>query len=292
MSDPKHSVGNERLTAALLLVLLVACGNESPTAGSDADEVPMGNVRPLEEVSASGPPVITDITSSSAVLVFDSSVPLVCSVIYGKTTDYGLIATDDDMLGAHSQHNPFMPGLEPDTEYHYRVQGTAADGALYVSEDMTFRTPAEDPGPEVNLLTAAAGARVIAVSSNFGGAADDERWGAGSAVDDSPGTAWSSAGDGDDAFMEIELAGPARLHAVEVWTRSMSNNTAQIFAFTLTTDADQTLGPFDLADASQAYRFDIDVVATSLRFDVVSSNGGNTGLVEFAAFGMFLDAGS
>ncbi len=246
-------------------------------------------IRPLEEVSSSGPPVITSVTGSSAILVFDSSVPLACAVIYGKTTDYGLIATDDDMLGgAHSEHSPFMPGLEPDTEYHYRVQGTAADGALYVSEDMTFRTP-EDPGPEVNLLSAAAGARIVAVSSNFGGAANDERWGAGSAIDDSPGTAWSSAGDGDQAFIEISLAGPARLRAIEVWTRSMTNNTAQIFSFTITTDADETIGPFDLADASQAYRFEIDTVASSLRFDVVSSNGGNTGLVEFAAFGALLD---
>ena len=29
--------------------------------------------------------------------------------------------------GAHSEHSPLMPGLEPDTEYHYRVQGTADD---------------------------------------------------------------------------------------------------------------------------------------------------------------------
>ena len=44
-----------------------------------------------------------------------------------------------------------------------------------------------------------------------------------------------------------------------------------------------------MADAVQAYRSDIDVTSSSLRFDVVSSNGGNTGLVEFAAFGTLLD---
>ena len=272
-------------TALAACALATGCDSDSPTAASQ-DSL----VRPLEEVSASGPPVITNITVSSSVLLFDSSVPLVCAVIYGKTTDYGLIATDDDMLGgAHSEHHPLMPGLEADTDYHYRVQGTAADGTLYVGEDMTFRTPAAEAGPEVNLLSAAAGARIVAVSSNFGGAADDERWGADSAIDDSPGTAWSSASDGDEAFIEIALAGRARLHAVEVWTRSMSNNTAQIFSFTLTTDAGQTLGPLDLEDATQAYRFEIDAAASSLRFDVASSNGGNTGLVEFAAFGTLLD---
>ena len=280
-------VNSIALVSVLLSASLASCGSDSPT--TSADQSPP--VRPLEEVSASGPPVITGVTGANAILVFDSSIPLVCAVVYGETTEYGLIATDDDMLGgAHTDHHPFMPGLEPDTEYHYRVQGSAADGTLYVGEDMTFRTSAaDDGGPEANLLSASAGARIVAVSSNFGGGADDETWGAASAVDDNAGSAWSSAGDGDEAFIEIALAGRARLHAVEVWTRSMANGTAQIFSFTLTTDAGDVLGPFELADAAQAHRFEIDIVASSLRFDVVTSNGGNTGLVEFAAFGTLLD---
>ncbi len=64
----------------------------------------------------------------------------------------------------------------------------------------------------------------------------------------------------------------------------MSNNTAQIFKFTLTTDKGEVLGPFELPDASKPYRFAIDVTAKSLRLDVVASNGGNVGLVEFAAY--------
>jgi len=69
----------------------------------------------------------------------------------------------------------------------------------------------------------------------------------------------------------------------------MSNGTAQIFAFTVTTDSAEVLGPFTLEDAAQAYRFDVDVVARSLRLDVVDSSGGNTGLVEFAAFGTHVE---
>jgi hypothetical protein len=65
----------------------------------------------------------------------------------------------------------------------------------------------------------------------------------------------------------------------------MSDGTAQIFAFTLTTDSGQVLGPFTLQDAEQAYRFDVNVTARSLRLDVADSSGGNTGLVEFAAYG-------
>jgi hypothetical protein len=81
------------------------------------------------------------------------------------------------------------------------------------------------------------------------------------------------------------LAKKAQLHAVEVWTRLMSDGTAQVFAFTLTTDGGEVLGPFTLHDAAQAYRFEVNVIARSLRLDVVDSSGGNTGLVEFAAYG-------
>jgi hypothetical protein len=257
-----------------------------PPPTPDAGRGVAYEIRSIEEVSVSGPPQIVDITDSDAVLVFESSIPLACSVVYGKTTDYGQVAVDQDMDGgAHTDHHPLLLGLGPDTEYHYRVQGTAADGTLYVGEDGTFRTlPAEEEA-EVNLASLEAGAQVVAVSSSFGGAANDGPWGADSALDGNRGTAWSSNGDGNDAFIEIELAQPAQLYAVEIWTRSMSDGTAQILAFTLTTDAGDVLGPFDLPDATQLYRFELDVVARSLRLDVVESSGGNTGLVEFAVYG-------
>jgi hypothetical protein len=256
-------------------------------AGADtAGEYAGYDIRPIEEVSASGPPQVIDITDRDAVLVFESGVPLACSVVYGKTTTYGQISVDQDMNGgAHTDHHPLLAGLEPDTEYHYRVQGSAPNGTLYIGEDMTFRTLPVEETVEINLASPEAGARIVAASSNFGGASNDEAWGADSAIDGNRGTAWSSNGDGNDAFVEIELAQPAELTAVEVWTRSMSDGTAQIFAFTLTTDAGEILGPFALEDADQAHRFEVDAVARSLRLDVVDSSGGNTGLIEFAVYG-------
>lgn len=262
-----------------LPVLIYACGG-SGGGGSSA------GIRPSEEVSAGGPPQMVDISGTEATLIFESSIPLACSVVYGETTDYGLIATDQDMEGrAHTQHHPRLLSLEPGTEYHYRVQGTAADGTLYRSEDETFRTPSGEENGETNLASLELGARVIAVSSNYAGMANDGAWGADRAIDGSSATAWSSNGDGNDAFIEVELASPGQLYAVEVWSRSMSDGTAQIFSFTLTTEDKEVVGPFALPDAEQAYLFAIDIIAGSLRLDVVESSGGNTGLIEFAVYG-------
>lgn len=257
-----------------------------PTGAPDAGAGTTYDLRPIEEISASGPPQIVDMTATDAVLLFESSIPLACSVVYGTTTAYGQISVDQDMDGgAHTDHHPLLLGLEPDTEYHYRVQGAAPDGTLYISNDMTFRTLPAEEKTEINLASVDEGARIIAVSSNFGGAANDETWGAEGAIDGNRGTAWSSSGDGNDAFLEIELAQPAKVYAVEVWTRSMSDGTAQIFDFTLTTDAGEVLGPFTLKDAAQAHRFEVDAVARSIRLDVVDSSGGNTGLIELAVYG-------
>jgi hypothetical protein len=65
----------------------------------------------------------------------------------------------------------------------------------------------------------------------------------------------------------------------------MTNDTAQIFSFTVTTETGETFGPFDLDDASSLYEFDVDFAASSLRFDAVETNGGNTGFVDIYAFG-------
>jgi hypothetical protein len=52
----------------------------------------------------------------------------------------------------------------------------------------------------------------------------------------------------------------------------------------VTTDEGRTVGPFELPDATKPYRFEVDLEATSLRLDVIESSGGNTGLIEFAAY--------
>jgi hypothetical protein len=72
----------------------------------------------------------------------------------------------------------------------------------------------------------------------------------------------------------------------------MSDGSARTEQFSLTTNTNQTFGPFDLPDDTRAYRLEIDVSDTieSLRLDVVQSTGGNTGLVEFGIYAPLSEA--
>ena len=180
---------------------------------------------------------------------------------------FGSLAVDNDMDGgAHSEHHPVLGGLEPDTEYQYRLQGTAPDGTIYVSEVMTFSTPPEPVGGPVNL---ALDGIVTRVSSEFSGA-----FAAANAFDGDGSTEWSSRGDGDDAWVEIDLSAPRAISEIVFRTRSMSDGTATTETYSITADG-ELLGDFP-ADKTVS----LDIEAQTLRFDVEVSSGGNTGAVE------------
>lgn len=242
-----------------------------------------GRIHPLTEVMADGLPRMVGLAPQSAGLTFQSKVPLACTVIFGKTRSFGKI-TNDPVMGevATVDHNPVLGGLEPNTKYYYRVQGLSAEGVFYAGQVRSFTTPAKLAGPAgLTPLTA----KVMAVSSNYGGGANDQAWGADSAVDGDISTAWSSSGDGSDAFLEVDFGKPQKLGAIEVWTRTMSDGTAQIFTFNVTTDTGKKFGPFTLPDASKPYRFPLETTARSLRIEADKSSGGNTGFVEVVAYG-------
>ena len=242
-----------------------------------------GAIHPLSQVSVGGPPRLVDLTPQSAGLTFQSKVPLACTVIFGKTRSFGKI-TNDPVMGAVAtiDHNPVLGGLEPNTKYYYRVQGISADGVFYAGQVRAFTTPAEVAAPAG--LTPLA-ATVKAVSSNYGGGANDQAWGADSAIDGDISTAWSSSGDGGDAFLVIDFGRPQSLGAIEVWTRTMSDGTAQIFTFKVTTDSGESFGPFTLPDAKKPYRFALETTARWLRIEAVKTSGGNTGFVEIVGYG-------
>ena len=125
---------------------------------------------------------------------------------------------------------------------------------------------------------------MVAVSSNYGGGGDLSPFGASNAIDGNPGTEWSSDGDGDAAWIEIELPSETRVTALGFWTRTMGVS-AEISTFLVTTDLGETAGPFELKGASRVFRFDTDLKTRRLRFEAVSTSGGNTGAVEIEVYG-------
>lgn len=242
-------------------------------------------VLPLSTVTQTGPHVL-DVTDTSARVNFVSTVPLACYLVYGPDENFGAVTNDPNMSqAAIIDHNPVMLGLEPDTEYVFRMQGVGEDGVLYVSELYSFRTLAANDQPGDNLLSPENGAVVTDVSSNFGGQPNDGHWGIFNAFDGNPATEWSSNGDGDDAYFVIDLGGAHQIDTIEYWTRAMADGTAITESFTVTIDTGETFGPFELPGTDQAYVFEVDFVTSTLRFDVETSTGGNTGVREAAAYG-------
>lgn len=109
-------------------------------------------------------------------------------------------------------------GVEIDTEYLYRLQGsesTAASTAAISSPSTHHQS--QRPCPE----NAAACAAIVDVSSEF-----YEAFGAADAVAGDLATEWSSGGDGDEAYLVIDLGREVDVVAVGFHTRSMSDGTA------------------------------------------------------------------
>jgi len=256
----------------------------SPSASANQDS----QVKDLSVILADGP-TFQDLKADSVTVKLDTTIPVVCAAAYGTTTSYGRLATDTDMAGSgHMNHHPLLSGLQPNTEYHLRMQGVGPDGTLYQSKDYTFKTPPAQLGggkPQgANLALLANGAKVTAVSSNYGGGDNNSSFGANHAFDGDPSTQWSSNGDGNNAWVEIKLAGPAHVTTVGFWTRTMGSS-AQIHSFRIMADGGKTYGPFKLDDASGIHYFPVDFTAQTLRFEAVDTSGGNTGAVEIEVYG-------
>jgi hypothetical protein len=287
----KLSLSKWVLVAGLVLASLTAF---ALVAAQDADpmEKTLAAVtfKPISDI-VDGDLTVTGFASDgSATLPVTTKVPVACSIVYGTTPDFGSLAVDMDMNGGtHSDHKPLLTGLEPETTYYYRVQGVDDAGVIYISDVMTFTTPAQQVATATNLASPELGATIAGYSSAFGNADPTMPWGALNAVDGSANTAWSSFGDGDGAWLEIKLAQKAHVSRVEYWSRTMTDGTSRVTAFSVTADDGTVYGPFTVPDADQAYSFDVDFETTSIRFEVVSSTGGNTGAVEFGVYGEFVD---
>ena len=311
----KESVGVGWLLAAGLALIAVPVligfiflnsgDDSSPSSDGSSDEasdagmggmgggdvgggLPIG-VSNFSEIQASDIVVDFDGSGSGAVLRVTTSVEVACAVAYGPTTALGSIATDTDMAGGgHTDHAPLMRDLTADTGYFYRISATGPDGRLYQSELLQFTFTPESDGasaPEVSPApvvqppapNVAGIANVRDVSSEF--SAD---FGGANAIDGDLATEWSSAGDGDDAYITLDFGEDMLVSGVGFRTREMTDGTSITTSFSVTVDG-KTYGPFD-AGPGLAVAL-VDFRGQVIRFDVEASTGGNTGAVEVEVYG-------
>jgi F5/8 type C domain len=232
-------------------------------------------IQGIEPILVGDIEIVTDSSGTSATVAVDTTIPVACAIIYGTDDSFGSIAVDNDMQGgAHQDHAPLLTGLSPDTEYRYILQGSDATGTIYRSNTLTFRTPpAADTGRESNIAPTGT---VTSASSEF-----SDSFAADNAIDGDLGTEWSTAGDGDDAWIEIDLGQTVEITGVAFRTRRMTDGTAITDTFTVTMDG-TTLGPF--ATGTSPTLLDEPVTGSVLRFDADQTTGGNTGATEIEIY--------
>jgi hypothetical protein len=281
------------LIAVPVIVGLIVIRSDSPSsrAATETDmgggmgdtgttSAPAGGVLAFSDIQATDISIEPDPAGGAAVLRVDTTIDVACAVAFGPTEALGSLATDTDMAGGgHSAHQPLLRDLTPGTTYFYRIAAIASNGALYQSDLLQFTYTGESiEAIEPPARNVAVGADVTAVSSEF-----SDAFAATNAVDGSTSSEWSSAGDGDNAFIEIDLGDPYAVLGVGFRTRSMTDGTSITTSFTVTVDGGETYGPFEAGPGLSVALVEFE--GQVLRFDVVTSTGGNTGAIEVEVYG-------
>lgn len=263
------------LIIAGLAVIVSACSSDG---GSD--------VRPFSEVQATELVFEADPTNPErGIFRVDTTEPMICAIVWGETEALGNFNNSLDMNGTGIiEHNVFLPGAEPGVEYYFKVQGSTADGSLYETELMTFTVPELEGGASGDDMVdhgtnLALTGTVVETSSEFSAS-----WGGANVIDDDLSTEWATSGDGDGAYIVIDLGSPQTLSGVEFITRSMADGTAITNEFTVTVDDGETFGPFPAGTVADPGFAEVIATGQVIRFDVSSSTGGNTGAVEIRIF--------
>jgi hypothetical protein len=276
---------NRRKLVLLSLLAAVAIVSAACSSSGDSSD---SEVRDFSEIQSSDFEFTVD-PNGVAVMNVTTDIEAACSIAWGEDESLGFLHTDLDMAGgAHQDHEVILVGAEPGETYSFRVQGTTPDGSLFQSPLATFTLPelpegenamGGDDGMAIHGTNLAEGATVVEVSSIF-----SDGWTGENAVDGDMTTAWATAGSGDDAFIEIDLGAVQEVVGVEFVTRTMGDGTATTTEFTVTIDGGDVFGPFAAVDQSDPGFAEAEFSGRVLRFDVVSSTGGNTGAIEIRAF--------
>lgn len=82
---------------------------------------------------------VSDVTSNSAVVSWETSVPTKARISYGPTRGYGL-STDDGLSGYTMKHTAKLTDLASGTVHHFRIGLITEFGSSLESDDYTFQT--------------------------------------------------------------------------------------------------------------------------------------------------------
>lgn len=112
---------------------------------------------------------VSDVSSGSATITWQTNLPASSVVEYGPSTSYGLTVVDNQLTTQHSLKLTSQ-NLRPSLVYHFAVKSVAANGQSAISNDKTFETtadgslqfgqPAANP-PYLAIALSAVGAIVI-----------------------------------------------------------------------------------------------------------------------------------
>lgn len=263
--------------ATVLAVVLVGSGVVLAGCGGVAGATGRAGIRPLRTVEVGKTRVHVAAGGRSATVRVTTRPATVCAVAYGRTTSLGSIADDPNMDGtAIARHTVVLGGLRPGATYYYRLTATDARGRVFQSERLaTFTTPRATAARERDV---AVGAKVVAVSSQWSSA-----FAASNAVDGNLSRAWASNGNGDHAFITIRLRRAYNVTGVAFITRRMADGTAITRTFAVV-DGHHRYGPFPAGTPGDPRVAHVSLTGRTLRFEVVTSTGGNTGADEIEVF--------
>lgn len=259
------------IVAAVAVIVATACSSETD---------PAGEVRPFAEIQDSDLVFENDPTfPGRAIFRVTTTEPAICAIAWGETDSLGNFNNSLDMNGTGIiQHDVFLPGAEAGKTYFYRLQGSTADGSLFQSDLMSVTLPeaaeAAATADDAAINFAPSGT-VTEVSSEF-----SSQWAGANAIDGDLATEWSSAGDGDDSSITIDLGEPRSVDAVEFLTRTMADGSATTTSFTVTIDGSTVLGPFPAGNPADPKRSTVETEGQVFSFEVDNSTGGNTGAIE------------
>ena len=226
---------------------------------------------------------VEDITASSAILRFETSIPTSCEAEFGLNKDsLNETATDPTMMEDELSidHDVLIGNLRENSEYFIRARATTSKNITYYSELLSFNTLSISIDEEDDKLLSRSEFDIVSVSSNWAGGDNNSSFGIEKAFDQNLVSEWSSDGNGDNAFVSIKLHSRRKIRGFSIRSRKMADGSSIITSIVMNID-NENIGTFETPDPDQTYRFIFtEIEGENITWKVSSSTGGNTGAKE------------